>query len=144
MSQSRKNIKNRRNFFFSIHFFIVHMMFFCIKLFFSDSDFFTWSQFVMLFFEQGKNKLLPEFRNKSAWSMFFLNYRNQCVMWLVWPPCLQVWHHVNQLLNSVSLPSSSPLLELPVVICSPLTVPMCMRQIAQRGRGFRQLGQEDI
>lgn len=72
-------------------------------------------------------------------------YRNQCVIWSAWPPCLHVWHHVNQLLNSVNLLShSSLLLTLDVVICNPLTVPICIKHIAHRGNGFLQFGHEDI
>ena len=79
---------------------------------------------------------------------------NQCIMCAACPPCRQDWHHVNQLEKSANLsepvPESTaePGVELrpPILIrlWAPAAVPMFMRQMAHLGRGFLQLGHEDI
>lgn len=62
------------------------------------------------------------------------------VMWSAWPPCRQVWHHVNQSEKSVVFFDSSLLLASGVAVAP--VVPIDSRQMAQRGKGLRQLGQQ--
>ena len=69
---------------------------------------------------------------------------NQSIKWLAWPPCLHVWHQVNQELNWLSLASLLPGLTSGLWTVVPLAVPIFTRQTAHLGRGFLQLGQDWI
>lgn len=74
----------------------------------------------------------------SAWSLNQLSICPAC------PPCLQLWHHVNQLLNwanFLSLLKSTFSSDLDPPGQLETGVPILMRQSAHRGRGFRQPGQ---
>jgi hypothetical protein len=74
-------------------------------------------------------------------------YLNQWVMWAACPPCRQDWHHVNQDENSAILllaDAERPLLLVLLLSWSPEGVPIWTRHIAQRGKGFRHCGHDDI
>jgi hypothetical protein len=75
------------------------------------------------------------------------SYLNQWVMWAACPPCRQDWHHVNQDENSAILlldAPERPLLLVLLLFCSPEGVPIWTRQMAQRGKGLRHCGHDDI
>lgn len=74
----------------------------------------------------------------SAWSLNQLSICPAC------PPCRQLWHQVNQLLNwanFLSLLKSTFSSDLDPPGQLETGVPILMRQSAHRGRGFRQPGQ---
>lgn len=73
---------------------------------------------------------------KGLRTIIIITYINHLDTCSACPPCLQLWHHENQLPNDTICDES---VSLVVVV-----VPMYIKQIAHLGSGFRQFGQQDI
>lgn len=64
---------------------------------------------IVCFFPESKkqmNKRFPDYNRahkKAVCSIKWESHLNQLSMWPAWPPCRQLWHQVNQLLNWASL-----------------------------------------